>query len=78
MFNQTGAFNKYIKNVTDKQIAREKKRADAFVTANKELIDVTESINQFVTRFNNQLGVESLNKLLIREGHAVEYHGGKR
>ena len=63
MFNQTGAFNKYIKNVTDKQIAREKKRADAFVTANKELIEVTEDINQFVTRFNNQLGVESLNKL---------------
>ena len=69
MFNQTGAFNKYIKNVTDKQIAREKKRADAFVTANKELIDVTESINQFVTRFNNQLGLESLSKLAPQIGN---------
>ena len=25
-----------------------------------------------------KLTVESLNELLIREGHAVEYHGGKR
>ncbi len=69
MFNQTGAFNKYIKNVTDKQIAREKKRADAFVTANKELIEVTEDINQFVTRFNNQLGLESLSKLAPQIGN---------
>ena len=25
-----------------------------------------------------KLTVESLNELLIREGHATEYHGGKR
>ena len=30
------------------------------------------------TREQIQDTVESLNELLIREGHAVEYHGGKR
>ena len=25
-----------------------------------------------------KLTLESLNELLIKEGHAVEYHGGKR
>ena len=35
-------------------------------------------LNQETKKKNTKLTLESLNELLIKEGHAVEYHGGKR
>ena len=28
--------------------------------------------------YSKQITLESVNEILIKEGHAVEYHGGKR
>jgi len=63
MFSSAGAYEKYINNANQKVNDRMVKRLEAAVEAQKELIDVKEQINKFVTRFNNQLGVEQLERL---------------
>ena len=56
------------------------KASEKSITVTGEIQNITSKAEIFLDKVDGQekITLESLNELLIKEGHAKEYHGGKR